>query len=219
MSSLRDIIKKLSSPSVMNVLCAIAALCLVCSFIGLTSLGNRLEKMTNERNAYFRNTEVLLSQIDTFRLKNGQLAAKVADLELKESDFNRLMTDDAKLIKQLKSRNEELDRLVKIYKESEVNVVTLVRDSIVYVDKAEETLQVIEWSDKPWASFKASISNGSIAEVSMSHVDSLDVAVFLDWKKFLWWKTRLKGCNVKVVSKNPYTNDVDVSSISINHKK
>lgn len=173
-----------------------------------------LFKKDRKIDSYKRNTETLLSDLDTFRTKNGELVAQVNDLELSKKEFKKLMEEDAKTIESLRKRNEELDRLTKVQSEARVEIKTIVKDSIVYRDNAFETIGVIDWEDKPWAGIHAEIMKDSVY-VDVNYYDSIDVAVFLEWKKFLWFKTKLKGSEVKVVSHNPYTISMDVKSVAI----
>lgn len=177
--------------------------------------GYSISKLKESRDSYKRNTETLLSEVDTFRTANGKLAGKVASLELSNRDFKRLMEEDAKTIKKLKAKNEELDKLVKTGLDTEVKVETIVKDTIIYRDTSFTHLKKIEWSDAPWENVKVDIYDDGVAKLDLRHHDEVDVVVFLEYKKFLWWKVKVKGCNVDVISHNPYTTDINVSSVTI----
>lgn len=178
----------------------------------------QLSNVIRERNVSLRNTEALICEIDTFRTSNGLLSAKVKELQLSKRDFERLFAEDANEIAYLKKRNEELERIVKTQSETKVEFITEIRDSIVYVKGQLDTLKSLHWEDKPWLSFDGEIAGNNLLKASIMHHDELDVAVFLEWKKFLWFKIRLEGCDVNVVSHNPYTESLSVSSVSIINK-
>lgn len=189
--------------------------------IGFSVWQNRqLREARAERDSYIRNTETLLGEVETFRAKNGQLVSRVQSLELKESEFERMMAEDARTIKALRRRNEELDRLVKLGTQTEVRFETVVRDSIVYRGyEGAEAIKKIEWSDLPWAAFKAEIGEyDRKVKASMMFHDEVDVIVMLEYKRFLWWNTRVKGASVDVISHSPYVGSIDVSSVSIRNK-
>lgn len=188
------------------------AIVLLAVLIGQQAVISNIGK---ERDAYRRNTETLLGSVDTFRTRNNLLAAKVQNLELRERDFNRLLDEDAKLIRSLKKRNEELDRLVKTTTTTEVRFETVIHDSVIVYKDRIEPIKRIEWKDEPWMTFNAEIRADSLVNAHISMHDELDVAVMLEYRKFLWWKTKVKGCNVYVVSHSPYTTPYDIKSVSL----
>lgn len=175
--------------------------------------GMTISRLKGEKEMYHKDIEILTSDIDTFRTRNNELAAKVQSLELTKKDFERLFEEDARRIRQLKTRNEELEHLVSTHTEAEIRIETIVRDSIVYRDKPD-TIKVIRWENAPWDKVTAEVI-GNKAWMDIEHHDELDIAIFMDWKKFLWWKTKLRGVDVDVVSKNPYTASIEVNSITI----
>ena len=193
----------------------IVVLAFALAFLCIGVQRSAIKKIKKERDSYMRNTEVLLSDIDTFRTRNGELAARVSDLELNKKDFERLMSEDARRINELKARNEELSRMVKTSTSTVVEIVREVRDTIVFHDGRLDTLKHIEWNDAPWESFSATIDSTGTMRATLAHHDEIDVAVLLEYKRFLWWKTKVKGCSVDVVSHNPYTSNLDVSSVCI----
>lgn len=176
--------------------------------------GKALRNTKDLLRRYTSNIETLKGQVDTFRTKNGELAAKVSSLELKEKDFRRIMAEDAASIRSLKKRNEELEHLVQAKVDTKVAIQTVVKDTVIYRD-APVKLKVIEWSDSPWEHVYAEIMDDNVVRMAIRHHDEVDVAVFLQYRKFLWWKTKVKGCSVDVVSHNPYAADIDVASVRI----
>ena len=69
----------------------------------------KIEKLTDERNIYRGNTETLLQDVETYKTKDSLNAAKVGVLELKLSEFERYRASDAELIKNLQTKNRELE--------------------------------------------------------------------------------------------------------------
>ena len=190
-------------------------LLLVIAAIGLiVGQGAHISKLKDQRDAARHNVEVLTGEVEVTRTANGELSARCQSLELTQRDFERVMTEDAALIKELKNRNEKLSRLVNTQAETRVEFQTIIRDSIVYVDRILDTLKVVEWKDAPWEFFRATIQGDSM-DVTMQHHEEIKLALLLEYKRFLWWKTKVKGCNASATSLNPYTSDITISSISI----
>ena len=169
----------------------------------------------DSRDTYKRNTEVLLSEVDTFRTANGELTAKVSSLELSQREFEKFFAEDAATISKLRAKNEELSNYIHSTLESEIRIETVVKDSMIYVHDTIVTARVIDWSDE-WDSVEARII-GDKADVNVSHTDSLSIAVMAQWKRFLGflWKTKMEGYDVNVISANPHTKRIDVSSVVI----
>lgn len=172
-------------------------------------------RLRQERDRYQRNTEALIQQLDTFRTSNGRLAARCESLDLTSKEFRRLYEEEAERVKDLRRRNEELSHYVKTHSEAEVIVKTEIRDSLIYVRDSVVIAKVFDWDDG-WDSVHAQLSVDSVV-VAMSHRDVLDVAVMTEWKRFLGflWKTKVKGYAVDVVSENPHTRELTVSSVKI----
>lgn len=174
-----------------------------------------LNETVSTRDQYKRNTEVLMSEVDTFRTRNDELVAKTDALTLKLADFNKLEADNARLAKELKSSNEKLKQYIGAETKTVIDTIIIARDSIVYVNEKVDTLQVYEWNDS-WDKVLMAI-NGQEAAVKIEHRDLLKVYVYADYKRFLGflWRTKIKGLDVAAVSMNPHTTEVDIESVEI----
>lgn len=172
-------------------------------------------KVSDERDSYRKNTEILLTDVDSFRTRNGELASKVTSLELSKNEFERLFKEESDLVENLRKRNEELSEYIKTSVSSQIDVKTEVRDSIEYVHDTVTIYKVIDWNDG-WDNLHVRV-NGDEADVHLEHRDSLSVAVMAHYKRFLGflWKTKVDDYEVDVVSHNPHTTHIDVRGVAI----
>lgn len=178
----------------------------------------KIEKLTDERNRYRGNTETLLQDVETYKTKDSLNAAKVGVLELKLSEFERYRASDAELIKNLQTKNRELERVTTTQMETINELRATVRDSVVYLpgDTVTTVLRCIEYSDK-WVDFDGCIKNNTFSGKIITR-DSLLITETVQYKRFLnfLWKTkRIKNREFDIVSKNPNSKITGFEVITI----
>lgn len=178
----------------------------------------KIEKLTDERNRYRGNTETLLQDVETYKTKDSLNAAKVGVLELKLSEFERYRASDAELIKNLQTKNRELERVTTTQMETINELRATVRDSVVYLpgDTVTTVLRCIEYSDK-WVDFDGCIKNNTFSGKIITR-DSLlitETVQYKRWLGFLWKTKKIKNRQIDVVSKNPATKILGVEFVTI----
>lgn len=178
----------------------------------------KIEKLTDERNRYRGNTETLLQDVETYKTKDSLNAAKVGVLELKLSEFERYRASDAELIKNLQTKNRELERVTTTQMETINELRATVRDSIVYLpgDTVTTVLRCIEYSDK-WVDFDGCIKNNTFSGKIITR-DSLlitETVQYKRWLGFLWKTKKIKNREIDVISRNPHTKIMGVEYIEI----
>lgn len=179
----------------------------------------KIEKLTDERNRYRGNTETLLQDVETYKTKDSLNAAKVGVLELKLSEFERYRASDAELIKNLQTKNRELERVTTTQMETINELRATVRDSIVYLpgDTTTIVLKCVDISD-PWFSLKGCTTPDGEFTGTFVNRDSILVAATVQYKRFLGflWKTKkIKNREIDVISRNPHTKIMGVEYIEI----
>lgn len=178
----------------------------------------KIKRLTEERDRYRSNTEILLQDVRTYQTKDSLNAAKVGVLELKLSEFERYRADDAALIKTLQVKNRELEALTSAQSQTIIDLRGTVRDSLVYVDRVVvDTLRCITAADK-WFSFDGCVNRKNEFTGTFVNRDSILVAATVQYKRFLGflWKTKkIKNREIDVVSKNPHTKIMGVEYIEI----
>lgn len=178
----------------------------------------KIKRLTDERDKYRSNTEILLQDVRTYQTKDSLNAAKVGNLELKLSEYKKYRADDAALIKSLQTKNRDLQRVTTAQMETINELRANVRDSIVYLpgDTVTTVLRCIEYSDK-WVDFDGCIINNMFSGKIITR-DSLLITESVQYKRFLnfLWKTkRIKNREFDIVSKNPYTKITGFEVITI----
>jgi len=61
---------------------------------------------------------------------------------LRIAELEKYRKSDLKTIESLKKKNEDLDNLIKNASNTEIKIITEVRDSIIYVDSLYNTIRV-----------------------------------------------------------------------------
>lgn len=179
---------------------------------------SRIKSLTADRDKYRSNTETLLQDIKTYQTKDSLNAAKVGNLTLKVSEYEKYRADDAALIKTLQTKNRDLQRVTTAQMETINELRANVRDSIVYLpgDTVTTVLHCIEYSDK-WVDFDGCIINNTFSGKIITR-DSLLITETVQYKRFLnfLWKTkRIKNREFDIVSKNPNSKITGFEVITI----
>lgn len=180
---------------------------------------SRINQLTGERDKYRTNTETLLQDVSRYQTKDSLNAAKVGVLELKLSEFERYRASDAELIKNLQTKNRELEAVTTAQMETISQLRGTVRDSIVYLpgDTTTTVLKCVDISD-PWFSLKGCTTPDGEFTGTFVNRDSILVAATVQYKRFLGflWKTKkIKNREIDVISRNPHTKIMGVEYIEI----
>lgn len=179
---------------------------------------SRIKRLTDERDKYRSNTEILLQDVRTYQTKDSLNAAKVGNLELSLAEYKKYRADDLALIKTLQTKNRDLERVTTTQMETINELRATVRDSVVYLpgDTVTTVVRCIEYSDK-WVDLDGCIINNTFSGKIITR-DSLLIAETVQYKRFLGflWKTKkIKNREIDVVSKNPATKILGVEFVTI----
>lgn len=178
----------------------------------------KIMRLTEERDKYRSNTEILLQDVKTYQTKDSLNAAKVGNLELKLSEYKKYRADDAALIKSLQTKNRDLQRVTTAQMKTINELRANVRDSIVYLpgDTVTTVLRCIEYSDK-WVDLDGCIINNTFSGKIITR-DSLLITESVQYKRwlgFLWKTKRIKNREFDIVSKNPNSKITGFEVITI----
>lgn len=178
----------------------------------------KIKRLTEERDRYRSNTEILLQDVKTYQTKDSLNAIKVGNLELSLAEYKKYRADDLALIKTLQTKNRDLERVTTTQMETINELRATVRDSVVYLpgDTVTTVVRCIEYSDK-WVDFDGCIINNTFSGKIITR-DSLLIAETVQYKRFLGflWKTKkIKNREIDVVSKNPATKILGVEFVTI----
>lgn len=188
------------------------AAALVAIFSLITIQHNRIESLTKERDKYRTNTETLLTDVETFRVRDSLNAAKVQGLELTLSEFKRFRADDAALIKDLQIKNRNLAAINKTQAETIIRLSATGRDTVVIRDSIPVPALTFHCGDE-WFDFDGLLVDRQITG-KLANRDILTLVESVKYKRFLFWKTkRVKERTLNAVSQNPHTTIIDMEHI------
>lgn len=178
----------------------------------------KIKRLTEERDRYRSNTEILLQDVKTYQTKDSLNAIKVGNLELSLAEYKKYRADDLALIKTLQTKNRDLERVTTTQMETINELRATVRDSVVYLpgDTVTTVVRCIEYSDK-WVDFDGCIINNTFSGKIITR-DSLlitETVQYKRWLGFLWKTKKIKNRQIDVVSKNPATKILGVEFVTI----
>lgn len=196
------------------------AIALVLALIGtLFFQHNRINHLKAEKVTYERNTNILMSDLETYQTKDSLNGARIGALELKLEEFAKFRAEDAKVISSLMHRNEDLKSVISSQTETIVDLQGKVKDSLIFVpgDTVYVETKAVKIKD-PWFELEGLVLPDDTFRGTFVSRDSLLVAETVEYKRFLGflWKTRkIKDRNFDIINKNPHTRIEGFEVISI----
>lgn len=175
----------------------------------------RIRALSSERDRYKTNTEILASESAQYKVNDSLNAARIASLTFTIREFEKFRAEDAALIQSLKSKNRDLQGVVKNQTAQIYELSASVRDTVVLVrDSIVIPAQSVRCGDE-WYSFEGILSKGNFSG-KMETRDDILVAETVKYKRFLGflWKTKkIKDRRIDVVSRNPHSKITDVEHV------
>ena len=195
---------------------AVLAVVIIAAAISVVWADRTINRLTAERDKYRNNTETLLSDVETYRVRDSLNAARVQSLELTAKEFERFRAADAALIKQLKARNRDLAAVNKTQSQTIIELQAAPRDTFIVRDSIPIPAVAVHCGDA-WFDFDGLLTATEFTG-TLANRDSLLIAESVQYKRFLGflWKThKVKDRRVDVVSKNPHTSILGVEHVVI----
>ena len=192
------------------------AAALVAIFSVITVQYRTIQRLTDDRDKYRNNTTALLSDVETFKVRDSLNAARVESLELTVREYERFRADDAALIKALTAKNRTLAAVNKAQSQTIIDLRAVPRDTVVVVDSVRVPAIAVHCGDI-WYDFDGLLTADQFSG-TLANRDSLILAESVKYKRFLGflWKTRkIQDRRVDVVCKNPHTTILGVEHIII----
>lgn len=178
----------------------------------------KIKRLTEERDRYRSNTEILLQDVKTYQTKDSLNAIKVGNLELSLAEYKKYRADDLALIKTLRAKNRDLERVTTTQMETINELRATVRDSVVYLPG--DTTTVLRCVDivEPWFELHGCATPDGQFTGTHINRDSLLIVETVQYKRFwgfLWKTKKIKNREIDVVSKNPATKILGVEFVTI----
>lgn len=182
----------------------------------------RIRRLTDECSRYRTNTTTLLEDIETYKTRDGLNAAKVGELEIKLSQYEKYRAEDAALISTLQTENRDLAAVSKVHTETINQLRGQLRDTVIVQTVPGDTV----WLEVPAKKIDITepyielhgyaMDNEFVGAVTTR--DTLLITETVKYKRFwgfLWKTNKIKNREFDIVSRNPYTqiNDFEVITI------
>ena len=179
----------------------------------------KIKKLTEERDKYRSNTEILLQDVKTYKTKDSLNAIKVGNLELSLAEYKKYRADDLALIKTLQAKNRDLERVTTTQMETINELRATVRDSVVYLpgDTVTTILRCVDIVEPYFELHGCATPDGQFTGTYINR-DSLlivETVQYKRWLGFLWKTKKIKNRQIDVVSKNPATKILGVEFVTI----
>ena len=179
----------------------------------------KIKRLTEERDKYQSNTEILLQDVKTYKTKDSLNAIKVGNLELSLAEYKKYRAEDLALIKTLQAKNRDLEWVTTTQMETINELRATVRDSIVYLpgDTVTTVLRCVDIVE-PWFELHGCATPDGQFTGTHINRDSLlivETVQYKRWLGFLWKTKKIKNRQIDVVSKNPATKILGVEFITI----
>lgn len=179
---------------------------LIAAVLAVTWLSVSLSKEKAEKERYKANQTALMEEVKYYKTESGKNAASVQQLTLTYDELKKNYDEAAKTIKDLGIKLKRVQTVTETVTETQVEVVTQVRDSIVYVKGEPIKTMVFDWRDA-WTRVRGYVNNDSV-NMNIQSCDTLTTVVHRVPHKFLFFKWGTKAIRQEVVSSNPHTKIV-----------
>lgn len=178
--------------------------------------GKKIDKLTDDRDRYKENTEILNGRIERFRVKDSLNAARVRGLELSLAEFEQYRAADAALIKSLRQKNRDLESINNVQSQTIIDLQAAPRDTVIIRDSVPIKAKAVSCGDA-WYDFNGIMTDTDFSGKLTSR-DSLIVSETVEHKRFLGflWKTgKVKNRQVECVNRNPHSQINDIVFVVI----
>lgn len=185
----------------------IAAVAIFAAAIAIIWADKKIDRLTAQRDKYRNNTETLLSDVETYRVRDSLNAARVQSMELTVREFERFRAADAALIKQLKARNRDLAAVNKTQSQTIIELQAAPRDTFIVRDSIPIPAVSVHCGDA-WFDFTGVLTRDEFTG-KLEHRDSLLLVETVQYKRFLgflWRTNKVKNRQLDCVSKSPHNS-------------
>lgn len=177
---------------------AIAVLLCVSSALYL-----RNKALQSDNNRLQGNQTALLEKATYYETEAGKSAASVQRLELSYSELKGKYKEMCQTADELGIKVKRLKAASTTATETEVKVITQVRDSIVYRNGTIDTVKSFSWHDE-WVNILGELKGRDVS-LNVVSQDSIVQIVHRVPKKFLFFRWGCKAIRQEIVSTNPHT--------------
>lgn len=189
---------------------------LVAIFSLITIQSRRIDSLVKERDKYRNNNETLLTDVETYRVRDSLHGARVQSLELTVKEYERFRAEDARMIRELQTRNRDLSAINKSQSQTIINLRAIPRDTVVVRDSVRVPAVAVHCGDA-WYDFDGILTEDEFTG-KLANRDSLMLVESVKYRRFLGflWKTRrVEDRRLDCLSKNPHTTILGLEHVVI----
>ena len=180
-------------------------------WVHVSSQKKNLDRIKENMEVLLESNNDLILKARHYQVQDSLNVAQIKSLELTVKEFKTYREKDAKLIKDLKIRNKDLEALVNAKLETRDTILVAVHDTIPGVATFNYT--------STWTDLSGTIDTvKDTMQVSITNREDLEIIESVTRKRFLgflWYCKKLESRKVDVVSHNPNTTIKNVSYTKI----
>jgi len=180
-------------------------------WVHISSQKKNLDRIKENMEVLLESNNDLILKARHYQVQDSLNVAQIKSLELTVKEFKTYREKDAKLIKDLKIRNKDLEALVNAKLETRDTILVAVHDTIHGVATFNYT--------STWTDLSGTIDMvKDTMQVSITNREDLEIIESVTRKRFLgflWYCKKLESRKVDVVSHNPNTTIKNVSYTKI----
>lgn len=199
----------------MNKYLCIAFVILVVACASLWGVNSNLRQ---EKERLTGNQEALMDEVQYYQDEAGRNAASVQRLELSKAELEAYNGELTKRIEDLNIKLKRVQSATTTATQTNVEIKTIIKDTIIYRDTGMLVLPAIKWQD-PWVNVDGIIKPDSTVDLSIHSVDTLFQVVHRVPKKFLFIRYGTKAIRQEITSSNPHTKIVYSEYIELKRRK
>ena len=170
-----------------------------------------LNRIKENMEVLLKSNNDLILKARHYQIQDSLNVAQINSLELTVKEFKTYLEKDAKLIKDLKIRNKDLEALVNAKLETRDTILVAVHDTVPGIATFNYT--------STWTDLSGTIDTvRDTMQVSITNREDLEIIESVTRKRFLgflWYCKKLESRKVDVVSHNPNTTIKNVSYTKI----
>ena len=182
------------------------------------SLLGAVRELTQEKDRLTGNQEALMEEVQYYQDEAGRQAASVQRLELSKSELEAYNGELTQRIEDLNIKLKRVQAATTTATQTNVEIKTIIKDTIIYRDTGMLVLPAIKWQD-PWVNVDGIIKPDSTVDLSIQSVDTLFQVVHRVPKKFWFIKYGTKAIRQEITSSNPHTKIVCSEYIELEGRK
>ena len=172
---------------------------------------NNLNRIKENMEVLLKSNNDLILEARNYQIQDSLNVAQIKSLELTIKEFKTYREKDAKLIKNLKIRNKDLETLVNTKLETRDTILVAVHDTVSGIAAFNYT--------STWTDLSGTIDIvKDTMQVNIINREDLEIIESVTRKRFLgflWYCKKLESRKIDVVSHNPNTTIKNVSYTKI----